>query len=47
MFGLLHNCVLHPLYGVLWCIADASGSKRLKRSADKLHKSADKLHKGR
>lgn len=37
MFGLLHNCVIHPLCGMMWFIADTSGYRKLDVFAERLH----------
>jgi hypothetical protein len=36
-FTLLHNCVVHPVCGLLWCIADLTSNNKLDAAAEKLH----------
>lgn len=38
MFGLLHNCVIHPVCGVIWFVADTTHNHKLDQLAERLHK---------
>lgn len=35
--GLVHNCIIHPVCGVIWFVADTTRSDWLARLADHLH----------
>lgn len=37
MFGLVHNCLIHPLCGLLWWVGDRIESRGLVDTAAKLH----------
>jgi hypothetical protein len=36
-FSLLHNCVVHPICGLIWALADLTSSTKLDAAAERLH----------
>lgn len=37
MFWLIHNCVVHPICGIIWFAGDVTHNHKFAKFADRLH----------